>query len=341
MTEQNGFGTSSPPSNLAWQNDSGAYTFGQRFKVTAAGLYVKAIRFYLPDGTTDGATSGYEVGLYAEGNSTPIATAGPFPAVVGAWNEFELTDPEALTNGAQYVAAVLVPAGYYGASTTVFASGDYDPPGDLYFYSAGRYNVGSSLTYPTSTFGTPWYGVDVTVTDTPAAGGDETAAVALVLPVPQLQLTAQAAETVTLDLVLPVPRLALAATGPDQLSGIGAAREAVAAALSQLDGLSVRARPFKGPAKPGDGWVTIGRVEPAEWLTTNAVTLVAAIVFGHDELRAEERLEDSAAELVAAVSELDDLATSGVMLEPVTLVVGQDGRPLYGAALTLTVEVSA
>jgi hypothetical protein len=162
VTDYNGFG-SSAPGNLTWQNDSGAYTFGQKFRVTSAGLSATKIRFYLPAGSPNGAGAGFRVALYAVGNTTPLATAGPTSFAVG-WNEVVITST-ALTSGADYMAAVLVPAGYYGADSVLFAGGDYDPSGPLYFLSAGSYNASGTLTYPTSTFGTPWYGVDVTVSD--------------------------------------------------------------------------------------------------------------------------------------------------------------------------------
>lgn len=162
MTTQNGFG-SGTPANLTWQNDGGAYTFGQRFRVTASGLSCTKIRFYLPAGSPDGAGGGYAVALYAVGNTTPLASASGATFAVG-WNEVTITTT-ALTSGADYLAAVLAPRGRYGADTVLFGSGDYNPVNDLYFMSAGSFNVGSTLTYPSDTFGTPWYGVDVVVDD--------------------------------------------------------------------------------------------------------------------------------------------------------------------------------
>lgn len=166
MTDQNGFG-SGAPANLTWQNDASAYTFGQIFRVTTSGLSAIKIRFYLPAGSPNGVGSGYQVALYEVPTTTPIATAGPTSFVTG-WNEVTIPTT-ALTSGQDYMAAVLAPNGYYGADTVLFASGNYDPPNDLLFLSAGKFHAGSSLTYPTDAFGTPWYGVDVTVSD--GAGG--------------------------------------------------------------------------------------------------------------------------------------------------------------------------
>jgi hypothetical protein len=161
VTDYNGFGTGTP-GTLAWQNDSGAYTFGSRFRVDTAGLSATKVRWFIPSGSPAAPTTGYRVALYEVGNSTPVATAGPVTATVGAWNETAIS-PVALTSGADYVAAVLFPGGYYGAVNGFMP---YDPAGPINFYDTGVFNSGGSLTYPSTASGaSPWYGVDVTVSD--------------------------------------------------------------------------------------------------------------------------------------------------------------------------------
>lgn len=178
MTDYNGYGTATTTgqgggagAGLVWQNDSGAYTFGQTFTVDTSGLSAKGARWYLPDGTTDGPTTGYMIALYEVGNPTAVATAGPFTAVVGQWNEASFSSPVALSAApAEYRVAVLFPGGYYSAQTPNAVP--WDPAGPINFPSSGTFNSGSSLTYPTSTSGSsPVYGIDVTVTDG-ASGND-------------------------------------------------------------------------------------------------------------------------------------------------------------------------
>lgn len=213
MTDYNGFG-SSTPAGLAWQNDSGAYTFGQRFRVDSAGLYASKIRWFIPSGSPNAPTTGYYVALYEVGNATPVATAGPFSGVsIGAWNEKAIT-PTLLDNGGDYMAAVLYPGGYYGADTAVMDPGGtgYDPAGPINFYTGSRFHSGGTLTYPDDAFGTPWYGVDVTVTDSPA-GSPETATLAIVLPTPVAALSGAVAQTAALAVTLPTPAVALAGAG--------------------------------------------------------------------------------------------------------------------------------
>lgn len=171
MTEYNGFGTGTP-SGLAWQDDSGAYTMGQRFRVDSSGLSATKVRFYIKSGSSNAPLTGYYVALYEVGNTTALASAGPFDIPgLDQWHEHSIT-PQLLSSAGDYVAAVLLPGGYYGADTSIFSGGGYDPAGPLNFYDAGVFNSGSSLTYPGSSFGAPWYGIDVAVDD--GAGGGQT-----------------------------------------------------------------------------------------------------------------------------------------------------------------------
>jgi hypothetical protein len=179
VTDYNGFGTASPPGNpgtspatLSWQNDSGAYTFGQTFTVDTTGLSATKVRWYIPSGSPSAPTTGYYVALYEVGNSTPVASAGPVGATVGAWNEQAIT-PVALTSGAEYRSAVLFPGGYYGAQSP--NAMPYDPAGPISFPSTGRFESGGTLVYPNQASGSsPWYGIDVTVSDAGPAGQDGT-----------------------------------------------------------------------------------------------------------------------------------------------------------------------
>ena len=181
MTDYNGYGTATTTGQgagagaaLVWQNDSGAYTFAQTFTVDSSGLSAKGARWYLPSGSPSAPTSGYYIALYEVGNTTPVATAGPFTATVGAWNSADFSSPVALSAApAEYRVAVLFPGGYYSAQTPNAVP--WDPAGPINFPSTGTFNSGSSLTYPNSSSGSaPVYGIDVTVTDGGASGQDGT-----------------------------------------------------------------------------------------------------------------------------------------------------------------------
>jgi hypothetical protein len=116
---------------------------------------------------------------------------------------------------------------------------------------------------------------------------------------------------------------------------LAATRSAIATALSAVDGYAVSPRPTKSAPRPGDGWVSVSRVAPADF-TRCSVTFVVVIVLGPDEVSAEGRLETSAVPLVDAVAAL---LCKDVVLEPSVLMTGTANTPLFAATLTLTMEV--
>lgn len=116
------------------------------------------------------------------------------------------------------------------------------------------------------------------------------------------------------------------------------ARQAVATALSTVAGWNVRPRPLRAAPKAGDGWVVLNRLEPADF-TRSTATMTAVLILGADEAKAELRLEQDATALINAITGADDLAPADVALEAISLAVGDTAAPLYGAALTLTLEV--
>jgi hypothetical protein len=116
-------------------------------------------------------------------------------------------------------------------------------------------------------------------------------------------------------------------------------REDLAAALSEIDGYDVRARPFTSAPKPGDGWVTVQRLEPSDFTHCMAV-LSVVIVLHHDQVQAEIALEEDGMEFIDAVTlDAADLNPTDVSLEAMALVAGNDSAPLYCVTLTLSLEV--
>lgn len=289
MTDYTGYGTDPPP-GLVWQNDPGAYTFGQSFRVDTNGLSVKQIRFYVPDGTTDAPTSGYEVALWEVGNTTPVRTVTGVSAVVGAWNEVDITEYPVVT-GADYRAGVLFPGGYYGADVGEMPN---DVPGPINFYESGRFNSGGTLTYPNTSSGTnPWYGVDITLTDGESDG--ETATLAIVLPSLASSLAGQAALTATLGITLPGLDLALSAAGP--ATGFSADRADLVALLAGIDGVTALQYPSGTPAQ-GQAWPLLGEIDMSSY---GVATWHVVFVAGGDGRTAERWLD---ANLVAVLDAL-------------------------------------
>jgi hypothetical protein len=116
-------------------------------------------------------------------------------------------------------------------------------------------------------------------------------------------------------------------------------RDLISEVLSEIDGLTVRPRmPPKAP-KPGDGWVTISRMSPADF-TASKVTFVTVIVLGADSVSADALLEEWSIDIIDAVTKTSSLYTTDVELEPITLVT-EGGGATYALTLTMTTEVEA
>lgn len=118
-------------------------------------------------------------------------------------------------------------------------------------------------------------------------------------------------------------------------------RESIADALTAaVEDLHVRPRgPVRSP-KQGDGWVTIGRMVPADYCRT-LVTLVTVIALSADDGLAEELLDTWAVPAIDAVTKAEDLNVTDVAVEPVSLLVEQTGATLHAMTVTLTTEVEA
>lgn len=115
------------------------------------------------------------------------------------------------------------------------------------------------------------------------------------------------------------------------------ARQAVADALSAIDGLNFRPHPTVAQPRTGDGWVVVTRLEPADFAATTA-TLTAVVILGADEAKAEQLVDDLGVPMLAAVTKAPDLNPADASLVQQALVAGPTGT-LYALALTLTLEV--
>jgi hypothetical protein len=118
---------------------------------------------------------------------------------------------------------------------------------------------------------------------------------------------------------------------------LSSARQGLAAALSTVTGVTVRARPSKAAPKAGDGWVAVQRLAPADF-SSCMVTLAAVVVLASDQVKAEETLDTIGVALIDAVTE-SSIYPADVFLEPETLAVGQTAAPLYAAVVTASMLV--
>lgn len=122
----------------------------------------------------------------------------------------------------------------------------------------------------------------------------------------------------------------------DTLAGT---RDRIAEVLSSIEDLNVRARVAPKTPRLGDGWVTIGRIVPADF-TMSRVTYVVVITLGADAAAADLFFEEIAVDVVDVVTKSDGLYTTDVALEPVTLVT-EGGGTVHALTLTLTTDVEA
>jgi hypothetical protein len=116
-------------------------------------------------------------------------------------------------------------------------------------------------------------------------------------------------------------------------------REALADALSAVEGLNVRARKAVKTPRIGDGWVTLGTLRPSTFTGCSA-TFVAVVTLGADADAADELLETIGIDIVDAVTTTDGLNVADVVLDPITLVT-EGGGVVNALTVTLTAEVEA
>ena len=178
MTEYTGFGAGTP-SGIGQDSDSAALDLATRFHVTSTGMSLKNIRLYIPTGAGSPPISGYYGYVWAanSGGATgdPLAVVDFGTITLDAWNEAELDTWFPLTSGTDYYVGVYFDAFIYGFISGKFSSAVTNGPlvldADSGTTPNGAFDYGVNGTAPTSTFGSSWYGIDLTVTDATQAAG--------------------------------------------------------------------------------------------------------------------------------------------------------------------------
>jgi hypothetical protein len=115
-------------------------------------------------------------------------------------------------------------------------------------------------------------------------------------------------------------------------------RADVAAALNTIGGITVTDHPVTNNVRPGNGWVNVIRLAPADF-TASAATMQAVVILSPDPVKADEMFDDLGVQLVDAVTGLGDVAD--VSAEPMILVAdGTVPGNLYAIQLTFLLEVT-
>jgi hypothetical protein len=152
------FGAATP--KTATDPDGRAVEVGMRFRATQAGA-VTGVRFYQGPQNT-----GSHVGHLWDSAGRLLATA-TFPDVTATgWQQAKFATPVALLAGADYVVSYLAPHGHYAADKGFFERGDVTAGplvalGDTGARHNGLYKYGTAGGFPTSTWWSANYYVDV------------------------------------------------------------------------------------------------------------------------------------------------------------------------------------
>ena len=141
---------------------------GVKFRADSNG-YVKGIRFYKAS-----ANTGAHVGNLWSSTGTLLATATFTNETASGWQQVIFSSPVAITANTVYVASYHAGNGHYSADINYFATAGVDSP-PLHALANGVsggngvYAYGSTSTFPTQTWNTTNYWVDVVFSATPPA----------------------------------------------------------------------------------------------------------------------------------------------------------------------------
>ncbi len=150
---------------LAGENDPNAVEVGVKFRSDQAG-FITGLRFYKTSGNT-----GTHVGHLWTAGGTQLAEATFSGETASGWQQVSLDSPVAIDANTTYVASYHAPNGNYAASNNYFATGGFDSAplhalGDGVDGPNGIYHYGASGIFPTDTFQSSNYGVDVVFENT-------------------------------------------------------------------------------------------------------------------------------------------------------------------------------
>ncbi|PDS97366.1 adhesin, partial [Rhizobium sp. S9] len=160
------FGSGTPA--VVNTNDTSAVELGFKFQTSVAGT-VTGIRFY--KGSQD---TGTHTGSLWSSTGTRIATLTFTNETASGWQTAYFTSPVSLTVGQTYTASYHTNTGHYSSTTGYFTSNVTSGPLTAPASGNGVYAYGSNSLFPTSTFQSTNYWVDVMFT-TPSSNTTPTA----------------------------------------------------------------------------------------------------------------------------------------------------------------------
>ena len=157
--------SSAVPTNIT-DPDTASVNLGVKFRSDVNG-YITGIRFY-----KGSANTGTHIGTLWSSTGTQLASATFTGESSSGWQQVNFATPVAITAGTVYVASYLAPNGRYAGDNGFFASAGVDN-GPLHALQNGVsggngvYAYSNAVTFPSSTWNSSNYWVDVVFTTTP------------------------------------------------------------------------------------------------------------------------------------------------------------------------------
>ena len=145
---------------LVDSGDPNGVELGVRFRSDFDG-YITGIRFYKAS-----ANTGAHVGHLWTNSGTLLATATFSNETASGWQQVTFNNPVAISASTTYVASYFAPSGHYSDTVAYFAAAGFDAP-PLHFLADGVdgangvYSYSSTSTFPTSSYHSSNYWVDV------------------------------------------------------------------------------------------------------------------------------------------------------------------------------------
>jgi len=163
------WGASVPPSPLD-SGDTASVELGTKFRAETDG-FITGVRFYKASTNT-----GTHTGSLWTRTGTLLGSATFANETASGWQQATFASPIAITAGTTYVVSYHAPNGHYTGTDGVFANGVDTPPlhglKDGLDGFNGLYLYGSAVAFPTNTYNSDSYWVDVVFTNT--VGADTT-----------------------------------------------------------------------------------------------------------------------------------------------------------------------
>jgi hypothetical protein len=134
--------------------DTSAVTLGVQFQAASSG-HITGVRFYKYSDNT-----GTHTGSLWSSTGTLLATGTFTGETASGWQELDFSSPVAVTAGTTYVASYFTSTGHYAHTNFGLASAVTNGPLTA-LAGGGVYAYGASSTFPTNTYQTSNYWVDV------------------------------------------------------------------------------------------------------------------------------------------------------------------------------------